>query len=96
MRFQPGQAKPEYSGRQKGTPNEVTRAMREIWREAFEHKGGVKYLLTLPDEFSVRGLLKMIPNESSASEDGAVVVYHRIRVGSPPDSSRDAAQEGEE
>ena len=85
MRFQPGQAKPEHSGRQKGTPNEVTRAMREIWREAFERRGGVEYLMTLPDESFVRGLLKMIPNEASASAEGATIVYHRIHMGPRPD-----------
>lgn len=83
MRFQPGQSKPERSGRQKGTPNEVSRAMREVWREAFERKGGIDYLLTLPDELFVRGLLKMIPNEVTASLDSPTVI-HRIDIGPKP------------
>lgn len=61
-----GRPRPAGSGRAKGTPNKTTRAMKELWLEAFEKAGGVNYLVgqavNNPSTF-MQGLLRQIPNE---------------------------------
>lgn len=68
-RPKPGERTPG-SGRKPGTPNKITKVMREEWLEAYERKGGVQFLMGLEDEVFARGLLRLIPNEVAASVTG--------------------------
>jgi hypothetical protein len=90
MPFKPGDAKPAGSGRQRGTPNRTTRAIREALFEAFEELGGTQYLVELgrndPAAF-VRLLTRLVPNEV-ATEMGRDEVIHRIHIGRTPTSGR--------
>lgn len=65
-----GKGQPKTGGRQPGTPNKITRIMRDEWLEAYEKRGGVAFLLGLEDEVFARGLLRLIPNEVAASVVG--------------------------
>lgn len=66
MTFKKGGERPPNSGRAKGTPNKITKTMKEFWLEAFERAGGVEYLVRQaegnPSTF-MQGLLRQIPNE---------------------------------
>lgn len=75
-----GPGQPKTGGRKAGTPNRVTKIMRDAWLEAFERRGGVEYLLKLDDNEFVKGLVKMIPNEVAAKVDGAHEVVYRIKT----------------
>lgn len=79
-----GAGQPRTGGRKPGTPNRVTKLMREAWIEAFDRRGGVEYLLKLDDAEFVKGLVKMIPSEVSARL-GEVEIVHRIHVGPKPE-----------
>lgn len=68
-RPKPGERTPG-SGRKPGTPNKITKIMREEWLEAYEQRGGVSFLLSLEPEVFARGLLRLIPNEVAASITG--------------------------
>jgi hypothetical protein len=57
--------------------------MREVLLEAFERRGGVRYLMRLDDEVFSRLIVRLIPNEVRA-QVGAVV-EHRIHVGPKPE-----------
>lgn len=85
MPFKPGQPRPENAGRKAGTPNKVTRAMREDWLEAYEARGGVEFLKKLDDETFAKGLLRMVPNEVAAKAEGAIEVIHRMHLGPKPE-----------
>ena len=78
MKFQKGGKPPAGSGRPKGSLNKTTRAMKEIWLEAFERVGGADYLVAQaganPATF-MQGLLRQIPNEVAASVDGIQTIH---------------------
>lgn len=78
-----GSPKTPGSGRVAGVPNKVNAEMKNIWMQAFERKGGVEYLVTLPDELFVRGLIQITPKEVKAEIEGAVelVIERRGRKG---------------
>ncbi|RKY14898.1 MAG: hypothetical protein DRQ55_20195 [Planctomycetota bacterium] len=60
-------------GRQKGTPNKTTAAMRDAIFEAFEQVGGVEYLVYIAEEDprTFCGLLKrLLPSEARAESQG--------------------------
>ena len=69
-------------GRPKGSPNKVTRDMREIVREAFEKAGGVDYLVTQADANpkAFMGILaKLLPNTVEVDPTDGVRVADRMR-----------------
>lgn len=81
------------SGRKPGTPNKITRVMREDWLEAYEKRGGIEYLLRLDDETFAKGLLRMIPNEVAAKLEAEVrlrVIDHSDRKKGAGDGSETA------
>lgn len=69
MAYPKGAPRPPGSGRAKGTPNKQTKAMREMFIEAFDRLGGVDFLVKAaqddPATF-IRGLHRMIPSEVKA------------------------------
>lgn len=73
------------SGRKKGTPNSVTRAMREDWLAAYERRGGVEFLMSLDPDTFAKGLLRMVPNEIAAKVEEEV----RLRVIDLSDERKD-------
>lgn len=85
----PGDKQPAGSGRKAGTPNRITRKVREALIAAFDELGGEEYLVQLgrddPATFA-RLLSRLIPNVIAARMDRDEVV-HRIHVGPPPSSS---------
>lgn len=80
----PGERTPG-SGRKPGTPNKLTRAMRDDWLEAYEKRGGVAFLLGLDDETFAKGLLRMVPNEVAAKVESEI----RLRYVDLSDERRD-------
>ena len=77
-----GKGQPKTGGRKPGVPNKLTRIMRDDWLEAYEQRGGVRFLLGLEDEVFARGLLRLIPNEIAAKIEGEVklrVIDHSDR-----------------
>lgn len=50
MPFRKGKTRPPSSGRRKGTPNAITRDLREIVRAALEGVGGQAYLQRQAEE----------------------------------------------
>ena len=85
MAYPKGAPRPEGSGRQRGTPNKVTRAMRDDWLEAYEKRGGVEFLLGLDDETFAKGLLRMVPNEVAAKIESEI----KLRVIDRSDTRKD-------
>ncbi len=69
MSWPKGKPRPPGAGRQKGTPNRMTRDVREALVEAFERAGGVDFLLGVaqsdPPTFC-RMLARLVPNEIAA------------------------------
>jgi hypothetical protein len=77
MPFRKGQSKPRRSGRRKGTPNAVTRDLREMVRAALEGAGGQKYLERQADEnpTAFLGLLaKCMPKDVSVSSPEPITI----------------------
>ena len=68
---------PKYGGRQKGTPNKVTKEVKEAIIEAFERAGGVEYLsrvaATNPQVFCTL-LGKVLPLQVTGPNDGPIDV----------------------
>lgn len=57
--------------------------MKSVWMEAFERKGGADYLVSLPDELFVRGLIQITPKEVKAEIESTIelVIERRGRKG---------------
>lgn len=75
MTFKPGTPRPANSGRRPGSPNRITKVMRDEWLAAYEAEGGVEYLRRVAREepgIFVRGLIRMIPNAVEAKLDAGV------------------------
>lgn len=72
-----GDAKTPGSGRQKGTPNKVTLALKEAILAAFEEAGGVAYLKRVaqrdPRTFCML-LARVLPTEFKAEIDAAATL----------------------
>lgn len=73
-------------GRQKGTPNKMTKNVKEALVEAFERMGGVESLIAWgqdnPDEF-YKLWIKLLPNEVKAEltgADGGAIITRVERV----------------
>ena len=82
--FVKGQAKPDGSGRKKGTPNRVTNQLRETILEAFEEVGGADWLkeLAASDPKAFATLLgKLVPRESQVSGDDVPLLILRDYTG---------------
>jgi len=88
MAYPKGAPKPEGSGRQKGTPNKITKSMRDAVYQAFENKGGVAYLEKLaeddPKTFAML-CARLIPAELKAevdntSSDGSMTQTPKIKI----------------
>lgn len=65
-------ARPKTGGRQRGTPNRVTAAVKEAVQTAFDEAGGVKYLLMVAktDPRTFCGLLgRIIPMQINGQVD---------------------------
>lgn len=88
MPFKPGQQRPANAGRKAGTPNKITRAVREQWLEAFERLGGVDYLVRQGEEnpkVFLTGLMRDIPNAIAAKVEHEV----RLRIVDRSDTRKD-------
>jgi hypothetical protein len=72
--FKPGDKRPPGAGRKAGQPNRMTRAVRDALLEAFDRRGGVDFLVTLPDEVFARLLARLVPNEIAARVESESVV----------------------
>lgn len=86
MTFKPGTPRPANSGRRPGSPNRITKVMRDEWLAAYEAEGGVEYLRRVAREepgIFVRGLIRMIPNAVEAKLDAGV----RLKVVDRSDSA---------
>jgi hypothetical protein len=75
---------PKTGGRQKGTPNKTTTAVKEAFRQAFDDLGGiealVKWASANPTQF-YQLFSKLIPTEIDATlsgKDGAPAVQVKI------------------
>jgi len=66
-------------GRQKGTPNKITTDMRQAIVEAFEKKGGVKWLEGLDDKTFSMLAAKVIPNENINKNYDMTAVSNRLQ-----------------
>lgn len=80
-----GKGQPKTGGRQPGTPNKITRVMRDDWLEAYERRGGVEFLLGLDPEVFAKGLLRMVPNEVAAKLETEI----KLRVIDRSDTRKD-------
>lgn len=81
MTFIKGSRKPTGSGRKAGVQNKTTREVREALREAFDRRGGVEYLVRLPDEIFVRLLVRLIPTEIAMNSQRPLKVRVDYRQG---------------
>jgi hypothetical protein len=64
-------------GRVKGTPNKITKALKEMILEALENKGGVEYLERQADENPTAFLTlvgKVLPLQLTGANGGAIQV----------------------
>ena len=64
-------------GRAKGTPNKVTKAVKEALIESFDEVGGKDYLINMAREYPVAymSLLgKIIPTEMKSTVEGGISV----------------------
>lgn len=101
MAFRKGGKKPQGSGRKKGTPNETTREVKEMLRQALTKAGGVAYLTrcaknprTASSFLALIG--KLIPHEIKAQLEGEgrfVVGFERSFVGGPKGESEPEAKD---
>lgn len=80
------------SGRKPGTPNRITRLMRQDWLEAYDRRGGIQFLLSLDDETFAKGLLRMIPNEVAAKVEAEI----KARLIDVSDERTDEVDDGAE
>jgi hypothetical protein len=67
-------------GRQKGTPNKTTKALKDMILEALDRKGGADYLERLADDEPVAfaGLLgKVLPMQITGEGGGALEITWR-------------------
>lgn len=70
-RFRKGEKRPSSAGRKKGSPNKITKTVKEALEQAFEEVGGVEWLknlaITEPKAFAVL-LAKLIPSDINLSQ----------------------------
>lgn len=70
-------------GRQKGTPNKTTGAVKEMVLQALSNKGGVKYLERQADENPTAFMTlvgKVIPLQVAGDEDNPIKTVHEIVI----------------
>jgi len=82
-------------GRPKGTPNHLTAEVKAVIYEAFERKGGVKYLVGLDDAVFCRLLALLIPRaQEHTGEDGGPMQI-TVNVTKHYDADAGAAEDGQ-
>ena len=70
-------------GRQKGTPNKTTGAVKEMVLQALSNKGGVKYLERQADENPTAFMTlvgKVIPLQVAGDEDNPIKTVQEIVI----------------
>lgn len=75
-------------GRQKGTPNKVTRELKEMVLEALDRKGGVEYLVQQAEDnpTSFMSLLaKVLPMTVAGPNGGPMLQEVTVRLVRPAD-----------
>ena len=81
---------PKTGGRKKGTPNKITKNVREAILQAFEEAGGVVYLRRVakedPKTFCTL-LGKTMPTVVAGDEDNPPVLG--VAIDAPPDETRE-------
>lgn len=68
---QPGERR---GGRRVGTPNVVTRAIKDQILQSIENRGGQEYLDSLPDELFVPLIGRILPREIKAEVTDLIAV----------------------
>jgi len=73
-------------GRQKGTPNKTTAAIKEMVVEALNNKGGVEYL-ELQAENNPTAFMtlvgKVLPLQLTGANDGPLEIVTRVEIVAP-------------
>jgi hypothetical protein len=79
-------------GRQKGTPNKLTGALKDMILSALDKAGGVDYLLTQADDNPTAFLTlvgKVLPLQVTGEDGGPIETVQRIALVGPDDDSAD-------
>lgn len=83
----------KYGGRKKGTPNKMTKSVKDALLGAFDELGGKDYLIEVgrEDPKTLCTLLaKIIPAEISAKLDGQATIMVVTGIDSPPGTDEPA------
>lgn len=86
MAFPKGRPRPEGAGRKAGTPNALTRDVKEAIAQAFDQAGGVDYLVSIADskpEVFCTLLGKILPKQ--VDQTGEMEIHYRIVRGPKPE-----------
>lgn len=86
--------RPKTGGRKKGTPNKLTRTVKEAIEIAFDKVGGPEYLARMAEEQPVAFMTllgKVIPNQVEAKVDMQPGYVFKIETVSSDDGQADNA-----
>jgi len=93
-RFKPGNG-----GRPKGSKNKFPQAVREMYRQALDNAGGVRYLTKLAKRYPVafnQSVARMIPDEQKHDLGGEIVFRHPDLTQRAPERAAKVIQASED